>query len=72
MERTQLTDALKEFQTDLGVEPTGTVDAATVAAFQKALETAQQTPSPSASPDPGGQSPEPTETDADPSGSAAP
>ena len=68
----ELTDALKEFQTDLGVEPTGTVDAATVAAFQKALETAQQTPSPSASPDPGGQSPEPTETDADPSGSAAP
>lgn len=35
----QLTDALKAFQTALGVEPTGAVDAATLAAFQQALAT---------------------------------
>ena len=43
----ELTDALKSFQTELGVDPTGTVDAATVAAFEHALEDAQppeQTP----------------------------
>lgn len=45
----ELTDALKEFQTDLGVKPTGEVDAATIAAFEQALATAQATPSPSAS-----------------------
>jgi peptidoglycan hydrolase-like protein with peptidoglycan-binding domain len=33
----ELTDALKAFQTALGVEPTGAVDAATLAAFQLAL-----------------------------------
>jgi peptidoglycan hydrolase-like protein with peptidoglycan-binding domain len=33
----ELTDALKKFQTALGVEPTGAVDAATLAAFQQAL-----------------------------------
>ena len=33
-----LTDALSELQKDLGVEVTGTVDAATVAALEKALE----------------------------------
>jgi peptidoglycan hydrolase-like protein with peptidoglycan-binding domain len=32
-----LTQALKDLQTTLGVEPTGTVDPATVAAFQQAL-----------------------------------
>jgi len=32
-----LTEALKAFQTELGVEPTGEVDAATIAAFQQAL-----------------------------------
>ena len=32
-----LTQALKDLQTKLGVEPTGTVDPATVAAFQQAL-----------------------------------
>jgi peptidoglycan hydrolase-like protein with peptidoglycan-binding domain len=42
----ELTDALEEFQTDLGVKPTGTVDAATIAAFNEALATAQATPSP--------------------------
>ena len=33
----ELTAALQEFQTALGVEPTGVVDAATLAAFQQAL-----------------------------------
>ena len=36
-----LTDALKKFQTELGVPATGTVDAATVAALQKAIEDAK-------------------------------
>ncbi|MGC4173889.1 peptidoglycan-binding domain-containing protein [Demequina sp.] len=36
-----LTDAVKDFQRDLGVDPSGEVDAATVAAFQKALEEAK-------------------------------
>ena len=47
----ELTDALEELQTDLGVEATGTVDAATIAAFQEALATAQATPSPSPTPE---------------------
>jgi peptidoglycan hydrolase-like protein with peptidoglycan-binding domain len=46
----ELTDALKELQTDLGVEPTGEVDAATITAFEEALATAQATPSPSPTP----------------------
>ena len=33
----ELTEALKEFQTALGVEPTGVVDAATLAAFELAF-----------------------------------
>lgn len=40
------------------MEPTGTVDA-TIAAFQAALATAEQTPLPSASPSPSGE-PEPS------------
>ena len=44
---TELTDALKEFQTELGVKPTGTVDAATIAALEKAIAEAQAEPSPS-------------------------
>ena len=32
-----LTDAVKAFQVELGVEPTGVVDAATIAAFEKAI-----------------------------------
>jgi peptidoglycan hydrolase-like protein with peptidoglycan-binding domain len=43
----ELTEALKEFQTALGVEPTGSVDAATIAALEKALAEAGE---PSASP----------------------
>ena len=45
----ELTDALKELQTDLGVEPTGEVDAETIEAFQKALERVTTSPSPSPS-----------------------
>ena len=47
-----LTEAVKDFQTELGVEPTGTVDAATIAALEKAIADAAAEPSatPSASP----------------------
>jgi murein L,D-transpeptidase YcbB/YkuD len=54
----ELTEALKEFQTALGVEPSGTVDAATVAALEEALadpdrpqsdESAPSSPSPDGS-----------------------
>ncbi|GGN59808.1 hypothetical protein GCM10010112_15310 [Actinoplanes lobatus] len=44
----QLTEALKAFQKDLGVEPTGTVDAATIAAVENALA-ARPSPAPSVS-----------------------
>jgi peptidoglycan hydrolase-like protein with peptidoglycan-binding domain len=47
----ELTDALEELQKDLGVEPTGTVDAATITAFNEALAAAQATPSPSPTPE---------------------
>lgn len=50
----ELTEALKEFQTALGVEPTGNVDAATITAFQNAVTELQQ---PEASPSP---TPEPS------------
>ena len=33
----ELTDALKQFQTDAGLPPTGAVDAATLAALEQAL-----------------------------------
>jgi len=44
----ELTEALMAFQTELGVEPTGVVDAATIAAFEKAIAdlTAPESPSP--------------------------
>ncbi|WP_425953760.1 peptidoglycan-binding domain-containing protein [Xylanimonas sp. McL0601] len=48
-----LTQALKKFQTDLGVPPTGVVDAATVAAFEAAIAQAKQPePAPSATASP--------------------
>jgi murein L,D-transpeptidase YcbB/YkuD len=40
-----LTEALKSFQTKLGVKPTGTVDAATISALEKALKSAAAPPS---------------------------
>lgn len=61
----ELTEALKEFQTDLGVEPTGEVDAATIAAFEQALAEAQATPTPSASSD--APTPSPTQPSDEPS-----
>jgi peptidoglycan hydrolase-like protein with peptidoglycan-binding domain len=48
----ELTEALEEFQTELGVRPTGTVDAATIAALEKAIAEAQAEPSESASSSP--------------------
>jgi peptidoglycan hydrolase-like protein with peptidoglycan-binding domain len=47
-----LTAALKEFQKELGVKPTGTVDAATIAALENAIASGQQSPTPSASASP--------------------
>jgi peptidoglycan hydrolase-like protein with peptidoglycan-binding domain len=44
-----LTEALKAFQTELGVKPTGTVDAATIAALEHAIATAKASASPSTS-----------------------
>ena len=41
----ELSNALKDFQTELGVKPTGVVDAATIAAFEKALAELQVIPS---------------------------
>ena len=42
----ELTDALIAFQTALGVAPTGTVDPATLAAFEQALTAARPAPAP--------------------------
>jgi peptidoglycan hydrolase-like protein with peptidoglycan-binding domain len=57
----ELTVALKDFQTELGVKPTGTVDAATISALEKAITelkaaatysaTASASPTPSPAPD---------------------
>jgi peptidoglycan hydrolase-like protein with peptidoglycan-binding domain len=54
-----LTDALEELQTDLGVKVTGTVDAATIAALEKAIAElgSSASPGPSTS-----ESPQPTPT----------
>ena len=40
-----LTDAVKECQRQLGVDPTGTVDAATIAALEKSIASARESPS---------------------------
>jgi peptidoglycan hydrolase-like protein with peptidoglycan-binding domain len=55
----ELTVALEKLQKDLGVKVTGTVDAATVAALEKALAELGAVPSPSPSVS---TSPEPTPT----------
>lgn len=55
----ELTTALTRFQTDLGVPPTGTVDAATVAAFDAALAAAR---APAATEEPESE-PEPEESE---------
>ncbi len=47
----ELTDAVKAFQVELGVEPTGTVDAATISAFEQAIAALPApAPSPSTTP----------------------
>lgn len=67
-----LTEALEDFQVELGVKPTGTVDAATVTAFEKAITEAREptesetSPSPSETPTTESPTESPTET---PSGS---
>jgi predicted lipoprotein with Yx(FWY)xxD motif len=49
----ELTQALMDFQTALGVEPTGVVDAATIAAFQQAIANLEPgTPATTAAPAP--------------------
>ncbi len=62
-----LTEALKDFQTALGVEPTGTVDAATVAALEEAIAEAESSATESAT-----ESASPTPSTADPSTSSEP
>ena len=47
---TDLTEALRAFQTELGVKPTGEVDAATVAALEKAIADASRTATPASTP----------------------
>jgi|SRR3954452_1224504 murein L,D-transpeptidase YcbB/YkuD len=59
----ELTAALKELQTELGVKPTGTVDAATVAALEKAIAEAQSAPSEDTSASPTAPSPESSESE---------
>ncbi len=61
----ELTTALEDFQTELGVEPTGTVDAATIAALEKAIaeagDAAAESPNrTSATPDASGTAPSPS------------
>jgi peptidoglycan hydrolase-like protein with peptidoglycan-binding domain len=46
----ELTAALKSFQTALGVPPSGTVDTATIAAFQAALAEAKAEPTTTTAP----------------------
>jgi peptidoglycan hydrolase-like protein with peptidoglycan-binding domain len=60
-----LTEALKNFQTELGVPTTGTVDSATIAALEKAITKAKQ-PTPAATTS----SPSPTPSTSSPSASS--
>ena len=60
----ELTEAVKEFQKALGVDQTGEIDAATVAAFHEAIEEFKASleepdPEPSETPEPS-QTPSPT------------
>jgi Raf kinase inhibitor-like YbhB/YbcL family protein len=61
-----LTEALKEFQEDLGVEPTGAVDAATLAALEELISSLTTLPPPTTSPpetsEPETSEPEPSES----------
>nr|WP_183501156.1 peptidoglycan-binding domain-containing protein [Microbacterium invictum] len=55
-----LTDAVVAFQTELGVEPTGAVDAATITAFHEAIAEREESMKPTESPSP---TPTPTPTE---------
>jgi len=57
-----LTEALKAFQTELGVKPSGEVDAATVAALERAIADLQAEPDESEEPEPTDE-PSPSATD---------
>jgi murein L,D-transpeptidase YcbB/YkuD len=57
-----LTEAMKDFQTALGVEPSGTVDAATLAALEKAIAEARAEPSDSPTSEPSTAAPSDTAT----------
>jgi len=57
-----LTEALKAFQTELGVKPSGEVDAATVAALEQAIADLQAVPEDSEEPEPT-EEPSPSATD---------
>ena len=68
----ELTQALMDFQAALGVEPTGVVDAATIAAFEQALANLQSgAPATTAAP-PATDAPRPTPTAPGPATTAAP
>lgn len=61
----ELTEAVKALQTELGVEPSGTVDAATITAIHKAIAELKQ-PEPPATPAPAPAPPAPTPADPPP------
>jgi peptidoglycan hydrolase-like protein with peptidoglycan-binding domain len=70
----ELTDALKQFQTALGVPPSGSVDAVTLAAFEQALvqlRTAASTTTTSAPPATTPAPPSNTTTTTHPAGSTS-
>lgn len=67
----ELTDAVEEFQKDLGVEPTGEVDAATIKAFQDTLAELTATPSPTAEPPSESPTPAPPSEPAQPDATAS-
>jgi predicted lipoprotein with Yx(FWY)xxD motif len=69
----ELTQALMDFQTALGVEPTGAVDAATIAAFQQALANLESgSSSTTTAPPTEPSAPRPTPTAPGPTPTAAP
>jgi peptidoglycan hydrolase-like protein with peptidoglycan-binding domain/uncharacterized protein YccT (UPF0319 family) len=55
----ELTEAVKALQTELGVEPSGTVDAATISAIHNTIAELKQ-PEPPANPSPAPSNPDPT------------
>ncbi len=68
----ELTAALQAFQTELGVEPTGEVDAATLAAFEQALAALEGAATPTTTPPPATTTPPPATTTPPPATTAPP